>query len=55
LAINLWVECHIKQQFHHHLSEQMFQKTHCKFGVSITNDKLWRPVMPDPHLKEQFS
>jgi hypothetical protein len=45
------MESNVEQQFHPHLSEQMFLETHQKFGVLITYDKLWHLVMPNPHIK----
>jgi hypothetical protein len=33
----------------------MFVEARHKLGVSITNDKLWHPMMPDPHIEKQLS
>jgi hypothetical protein len=32
----------------------MFSKTRHKLGVFITYNKLWHPMMPNPHIKEQL-
>jgi hypothetical protein len=48
------MESHVKQQFHPHLPEQMFPETHFKFGIPSTYDKLWHPMMPNPHIKKQL-
>jgi len=45
------MECHVKQQFCPHLSEQMFPEAHHKLDISITYDKLWHPMMLDPNIK----
>jgi len=49
------MECQTKRQFHPHISKQMFLEAHHKLGVSITNDKLWHPMMLNPHIEEQLS
>jgi hypothetical protein len=33
----------------------MFPEAHYKLGISITNDKLQHPVVPDPHIKENLA
>jgi hypothetical protein len=37
------------------IPKQMFVEAHRKLGVSIIDDKLWYPVMPNPHIEEQLS
>jgi hypothetical protein len=32
----------------------MFPKAYCKFGIPITHDKLWHPMMPDHISKNNF-
>jgi hypothetical protein len=54
LAINLWVKWRTKWQFCPHVLKQMFPKACYKFGVPIIHDKLWHPMMFEPHIKEHF-
>jgi hypothetical protein len=51
LAINLWVEYHIKRQFCSHLLEQMLPEACCKLDIFIIYNELKHPMVPNPHLK----
>jgi hypothetical protein len=33
----------------------MFLEARHKLGISITNDKLWHPLMLDPHVKNNLA
>jgi hypothetical protein len=33
----------------------MLAEVHHKLGVFVTDDKLWHPMMPNPHIEKQLS